>query len=96
MTPFLTHAYQVLNEWNQAKAGDPTPWQHIKNGTPYAMLMALSCTSPMPPHSTRIHSTSHSGALPSHPSNVPPTNPTITTGPPLTVAMATVPLLGKH
>jgi len=49
MTPFLTHAYQVLNEWNQAKAGDPTPWQDIKNGTPYATPMALSHTSLMPP-----------------------------------------------
>ena len=95
MTPFLIHAYQVLNEWNQAKAGDQTPWQHIKNGTPYVMPMTLSCTSLMPPHSTGIPSTSHSGVLPSHPSNVPPTNPTIPTGPPLTVAMATVPLTTK-
>jgi len=95
MTPFLTHAYQVLNEWNQAKAGDSTPWQDIKNGTPYVTPMALSCTSPMPPHSTGIPSTSHSSALPSHPSNVPPTNPTITTGPPVTVAMATVPPTAK-
>jgi len=95
MTPFLTHAYQVLNEWNQAKAGDPTPWQDIKNGTPYAMPMALSHTSLTPPHSTGISSTSHSSALPSHPSNVPPTNPTITPGPPVTVAMATVPPTAK-
>jgi hypothetical protein len=35
MTPFLHHAFLVLNDWNRAKANDPIPWQAIKDGTRY-------------------------------------------------------------
>jgi len=35
MMLLLTHAFSILNQWNQAKAGDAIPWQVIKDCTTY-------------------------------------------------------------
>jgi hypothetical protein len=48
MTPLLTHAFQVLNEWNKAKAGDPIPWRNIKERTSYLVPMDMSAATPGP------------------------------------------------
>ena len=42
MMPLLTHLFMVLNDWNPAQAGNPLPWNHIKNLMSYILPM-VSC-----------------------------------------------------
>jgi len=46
MTPLLTHAFVILNDWNNANAGDAIPWHHIKDGTPYILGSTSAPTAP--------------------------------------------------
>jgi hypothetical protein len=42
VTLLLRHAFQVLQDWHLAQAGDPTPWHHIKDQTSYITLRITS------------------------------------------------------
>jgi len=75
MTPLLTHVFSILNQWNQAKAGDAILWQVIKDHTTYnppevasdgmtshaAMPAVLGGSSTTPTRTATITSMSQAG-----------------------------------
>jgi hypothetical protein len=77
LTPGLRHAFNVLQAWHLAQAGDAIPWHHIKNRSEYGTAAAMSDSVP---------STTVAKAVPQLPG--PPSVP-VTTPTPVANALAT-------
>ena len=45
MTLLLTHAFIILNDWNNANVGNAIPWHHIKDGMPYILRSTSAPTA---------------------------------------------------